>query len=287
MPGSMLRVMTPLAAGLFLTLTPPLASSAAPPEILVSRQLLEARGLAIGDIVRLAAAPDGSDPREFRVAGTYEPVADPLLLNQMRFEVRLHLPDLLDLTATGADPLERETVSRINVGLVEGADAAAYADRVQASIPGIGAVPAEGADDDARVFDVLRRFHWAIAAVTVLGSTAFLLALTIMRAEERRETVGILRLIGISRRSVLTETFLEGLLVAAAGCVFGVVLALAGQGAFNRFFQWYYDTPLVFMRVTPQIAATCLAIALPLGVVAGVVASWTLLRREVLELLRR
>ena len=281
----MLRVMTRVAAALLPALTPALASS--PPEILVSRQLLEARDLDVGDVVRLSAAPDGSDTRDFRVAGTYEPVADPLLLNQARFEVRLHLPDLLDLTATGADPLERETVSRINVGLVEGADADAFADRVKASIPSIGAVAAEGADDDARVFAVLQRFHWAIAAVTVLGSTAFLLALTIMRAEERRETVGILRLIGISRRSVLIETFLEGLLVAAAGSVFGVVLALAGQGAFNRFFQWYYDTPLVFMRVTASIAATCLAIALPLGVAAGVVASWTLLRREVLELLRR
>jgi cell division protein FtsX len=281
----MLRVMTRVAAVLLLALTPALAAS--PPEILVSRQLLASRGLAVGDLVRLSAAPDGSEAREFRIAGTYEPVADPLLLNQSRFEVRLHLPDLLDLTATGEDPLERETVSRINVGLVEGADPAAYVDRVKASIPGVSAVPAEGADDDARVFAVLRRFHWAIAAVTVLGSTAFLLALTVMRAEERRETVGILRLIGISRRSVLTETFLEGLLVAAAGSVFGVALALAGQGAFNRFFQWYYDTPLVFMRVTPSIAATCLAIALPLGIVAGVVASWTLLRREVLELLRR
>jgi cell division protein FtsX len=277
----MLRV----ACVLFLTLSPLLAS--APPEILVSRQLAEARGLAVGDVVRLSAAPDGSGAREFRVVGTYEPVADPLLLNQTRFELRLHLPDLLDLTANGKDPLERETVSRINVGLVKGADPGVWAERVQATLPGVGAVPAEGADDDARVFAVLRRFHWAIAAVTVLGSTAFLLALTIMRVEERREAVGILRLIGISRRSVLTETFLEGLFVAAAGSVFGVVLAVALQGAFNRFFQAYYDTPLVFMRVTPAIAATCLAISLPLGILAGVVASWALLRRGVLELLRR
>lgn len=277
----MLRV----ACVLFLTLSPLLAS--APPEILVSRQLAEARGLAVGDVVRLSAAPDGSGAREFRVVGTYEPVADPLLLNQTRFELRLHLPDVLDLTANGKDPLERETVSRINVGLVKGADPGVWAERVQATLPGVGAVPAEGADDDARVFAVLRRFHWAIAAVTVLGSTAFLLALTIMRVEERREAVGILRLIGISRRSVLTETFLEGLFVAAAGSVFGVVLAVALQGAFNRFFQAYYDTPLVFMRVTPAIAATCLAISLPLGILAGVVASWALLRRGVLELLRR
>ena len=39
--------------------------------------------------------------------------------------------------------------------------------------------------------------------VTVLGSTAFLLSLMVMRAEERREIVGIVRLIGVSQRFVL------------------------------------------------------------------------------------
>jgi Predicted permease. len=50
--------------------------------------------------------------------------------------------------------------------------------------------------------------------VTVLGSTAFLLALMVMRAEERRETIGIIRLIGISERSILIEVLAEGLLIA-------------------------------------------------------------------------
>ena len=54
------------------------------------------------------------------------------------------------------------------------------------------------ARDGSDPFAVLERFHLAVAIVTVLGSTAFLLALMVMRAEERRETVGIIRLIGIS-----------------------------------------------------------------------------------------
>jgi cell division protein FtsX len=109
----------------------------------------------------------------------------------------------------------------------------------------------------------------------------------VMRAEERRETVGIVRLIGISQRTILLEVLVEGMLIAAAGAIFGVLFALATQGAINRFFQWRYDTALVFVRVTARIALQSVALAVPLGIAAGLAGSWTLLRRDVVSLVRR
>ena len=109
----------------------------------------------------------------------------------------------------------------------------------------------------------------------------------VMRAEERRETVGILRLLGFPKRSILLEVLIEGLLIAVAGAVFGVLFAAATQGLINLFFQWRYDTSLVFVRVTVSIAAQCVALAVPLGMTAGLLASWTLLRREISELVSR
>src|SRR5688572_5455869 len=69
------------------------------PTVLFSRQLATAEGLRVGDIVTLAGKADGSSARRFRVAGIYEPVADPMRLAAQRFEARLHLPDLLSLAA--------------------------------------------------------------------------------------------------------------------------------------------------------------------------------------------
>jgi ABC-type lipoprotein release transport system permease subunit len=127
----------------------------------------------------------------------------------------------------------------------------------------------------------------AISAVTMVSGTAFLLALMVIRAEERRETVGILRLVGMSRRSLLSTVAFEGLLVAALGALFGVLLAYASEGLVNRIFQARYDTTLVFVRVTPSIALRAVAVAVPLGILAGVGASWTMLHREVLSIFRR
>jgi len=133
----------------------------------------------------------------------------------------------------------------------------------------------------------LRRFHLAIALVTIIASTVFLLALTIMLVDERRETVGLLRLIGLPVRRILVQIFLEGLLIATAGGLIGLLLASASESLINAFFQWRYDTALVFVRITPYVAAACLAVAVPLGTIATVTASWVLLRRNALRLARR
>ncbi len=257
------------------------------PSILVTRQLAEAAGLAVGATVLLATDPTGADPRSFTVAGIYEPVPDPMRLASRRLEARLHLPDLLELTADTRDPLSMESIGAINVTLRDPSDAAAFAQALQARMPGLLALPTARPDDRSGPFAVLERFHLAIAIVTVLGSTAFLLALMVMRAEERRETVGILRLIGFSKRRILGEVLVEGLLIALAGALFGVLFAVATEGAINRFFQWRYDSSLVFVRVTIGIACRSLLVAVPLGVLAGLVASWTLLRRDIVALVRR
>ena len=255
------------------------------PEILVSRQLLEARGLSVGDVVSLSASRTGESPRPFRIAGVYEPTPDPMRLTHKHWSVRLHLPDMLELTADPDDPLALESVSRINVALADSDEAPEFARDLYARVPGLFATPA--AEEDATAFVVLERFHFAIAIVTVLGSTAFLLALMVMRADERRETVGILRLVGLTRTRILLTVLVEGLCVAVAGAVFGVLFSIAMEDVFNAFFQWHYDTALVFVHVTPGIAARCVALAVPLGVLAGLVASWTLLRRDIVALLRR
>lgn len=263
------------------------AQESRPPSILISRQLAELEGLATGDEVRLATDERGSNARAFRIAGIYEPTPDPMRLGVSPRAVRLHLTDLLALTRDPATPAGTEHVEAINVALLDPEDARAFASDVNARIPGVFARRTTGAAGSASTFVVLERFHLAIAAVTIVAATVFLLALTIMLVDERRATVGVLRLIGLPARRIMVQVLLEGLLIAGAGALFGLLLALASEGLINKFFQWRYDTALIFVRVTPIVAATCLAIAVPLGAVATVAASWALLRRSGLRLARR
>jgi putative ABC transport system permease protein len=267
---------------------PPAPDPGSPPAILVSRQLLASEHLAVGDVIALAGDPKGSHPRPFRIAGVYEPVPDPARLGAPALEARLHLPDLMALTSDPADPVSSESVRSVNVKLVDPREAAAFTRELSARVPGLLVRDRARRDDDADVtFVVLDRFHLAISLVTVIASSIFLLALMVMLVDERRDTVAILRLIGLRRRRIFIQVLAEGLVIALAGALFGVLLAAGLEGGFNRFFQWRYDTALVFVRVTPAIAARAVSVAVPLGILASVAASWSLLRRGAMALARR
>jgi ABC-type lipoprotein release transport system permease subunit len=279
-----LVILAALAA--LLTVVAP-AYAQDPPTVVISRQLAEAAHLSIGSTISLSADATGANARPYRVVGIYEPTPNPSRLGSPDLEVRFHLPDLLDLTRDPKTMPGTEHVGGINIALGSAGDARAFSRDLNARMPGVVAQPAGEASSGAGAFVVLKRFHLAIAAVTIIAATVFLLALTIMLVEERRETVGVLRLIGLPVRRILVQVLLEGLMVAAAGAVFGLILAVASERLINVFFQWRYDTALIFVRITPDVALQCVSIAVPLGAAATVLASWALLRRNALRLVHR
>jgi ABC-type antimicrobial peptide transport system permease subunit len=97
----------------------------------------------------------------------------------------------------------------------------------------------------------------------------------------------VLRLIGFTRQRIVIQVLAEGALIAGAGAAGGILFAYLSEGLFNRFFQWRYDTALVFLRITPAVVWQSLLFALPLGIAASILASWALLRQNLLTLIRR
>ncbi len=279
------------AATSLAVLIPASGALGAPPDtlpaILVSRQLQEAERLRPGEVVWLSNDPSGAGARAFRLLGSYEPIPDPARLGEARFEARLHLPDLLRLTGDPRDPLSSESVGAVNLRLVDPRQAAAFSGELTARLPGLIVRPTLPDERSLAPLLVLERFHLAIAIVAVVASSLFLLALMVMLVDERRASVAVLRLIGLRRRRVLLQVLLEGLLIALCGVLFGVGLAVVLEGGFNRFFEWRFDTALVFVHVTPAIALRSALLALPLGMLAGLVSSWTLLRGDAVRLTRR
>jgi FtsX-like permease family len=257
------------------------------PGVLFSRQLLAARHLKVGDVIELSGDPSGANPRRFRIAGGYEPMPDPTRFSSERLEIRLHLPDLLSLTVDPENPQADDSLSAINVKLHRPEEAEAFAQDLSARVPTIGVRSSRGGEGERNPFVVLGRFHLAIASLTVITGAVFLLALMVLLADERREVVGTLRLIGLTRARVLAQVLLEGAIIAGAGAAFGVALAGLTESAFNAFFQWRYDTSLIFVRITPSIAWRSIAVALPLGMAASLLASWALVGSNTLKLVRR
>lgn len=238
------------------------------PGLLIERRIAEGVPLAVGDTVRVRAVGGVGDARSFVVEGVFERAADPNRISRNDLEVRLHLPDLESMLPV------RDRVDRFAVRLAPGTSVDSAGRWLEALAYGTRAYGSAAlAEESSTTFLVVSRFHRAIGIVTVLASGIFLLCVMIIRVDERRRDVGVLRLIGISRWTIFRAVVLEAVGIAAVGSVVGMALGAVITRVVNLHYASVYDTTLRFALLTPQILIAALLLGLALGVAAGALAA--------------
>ena len=253
-------------------------ASRAQPTIAIDERLAVAAHLGIGDRVVLAREP-GVHGDTFVVAAITRRGADPSEVVSNGYRVRLHLGDLQRLLGAG------DKVSRFAIVSSDRARTVAAINEVAL---GFRAYPsAEIAVRTSKTFRVLRRFHAAIGVITIVASAIFLLCILALKIDERRRDIAALRLMGVSRTSVITMVVYEAALISLVGTALGALVGWVGSIVINWHYQGVYQTPLVFSLITPGILAFATALSIVLGLGAGLVAARRLVRRPPLALLGR
>ena len=241
-----------------------IAGASALPEIWIADRTAQALGLAAGDTVETAADAAMRGGRLFRVAGVYRPQADPFEVGFGRLGVRLHLPDLAALLGAG------ERVDRFVLRARTPASRDALAADLNAAGLGLRAYTSEElAARSSSTFVVISQFHKAIGIVSLLAGLVFLAALLVLKFEEMRRELAVLRLVGISRRTVIRTVSATAAAVAVAGSAIGVGVAALALAVINPLAQRRYDTDLVFARWSLSVVGLAVGLALLLGVLAG------------------
>ena len=247
-------------------------------EIAVERRLAGKLGLRIGETLRIGPAVDSVQAPAV-VSAIYEPQPDPSGIIRPDYYVRLHLPDLTGLL--GAP----DRVDRFGVALAPGVDPERAAQALNRAAFGFRAFrSADIASQASQTFLVVSRFHRAIAFITIVASAIFLLCIMLLKVEERRLDAAVMRFVGVRRRVIFLALLIEASLIALAGSVVGVAIAIAGGMITNAYYRRLFDTPLVFSLITPRIVLLSVTLALVLGLGAGALAAWRLVRTPALAL---
>ena len=249
--------------------------------VAIDSRLAQDAGLSVGDRVILAADPGGVGDTVL-VAAITRPGADPSEVSRQEYRVRMHLDHLQRLAGMG-DRVHRFAVgtrgSAATDAAVAAIDAAAFGFRAHRS--------RDVAVETSATFAVVSRFHRAIGVITIVASGIFLLCILLLKVDERRRDVAALRLIGISRGTIVRSIVVEAAAIAVLGSLFGAALGWSASLIVNAHYQDVYRTPLRFAAVTPEVLALALALALLLGAVAGALAALRLARTHPLALLGR
>jgi putative ABC transport system permease protein len=250
-------------------------------DVAVADRTAHALAVSVGDVIDVA--PTAAGPwRRVRIAQIYRPLLYPTEVTDRDADIRLHLTDLQALTGAG------DEVDSIVVRLHD----PSRASRVAADLTAMGlGVRAYTSGDLARrnssSFEVVARFHRAIGAVAVLAGSVFLVTIMTLRGEEMRREVGMMRLMGLGGRTVAATVLYVATAVAAAGSLAGVALAYVLSFAINAYYRRLFDTDILFSRVTWRLVADAAALSIVLGVAAGALMAWRLLRRRALDQIGR
>jgi putative ABC transport system permease protein len=251
--------------------------------IAIDERLAADAHLRVGDRVVIAGEPGAAAAGDtVVVAAIVKRGADPSEVARDEYRVRLHLSELQRVI--GAD----DRVDRFAVRTAGGGATDSVLARINAAAFGFHAYrSSEVAVRTSRTFQVVSRFHRAIALITIVASAIFLLCILLLRVEERRRDIAALRLMGVSRASVVRSIVVEAALISVVGSALGTLVGWAGSVVINWHYRGVYRTPLAFAMVTPDIVWTAAALAILLGVGAGFAAAWRLARTPPLALFGR
>ena len=275
-----------LASFLFQTPTPIGRASVTPdspqPRTIAIEEALAARAnLKVGDRVSVSARP-GVVGDTVIVGAIVRRGADPSEVARGDLLVRMHLDQLQAISGYG------DRVDRFAIATTPGADIPRLIDRINRVAFGFKAYESrEIAVETSRTFQVVSRFHRAIGIITIVASSVFLLCIMVLKVDERRRDIAALRLMGISRATVVRSIIIEAAVVAVLGSALGVVLGWIISQIVNWHYQALYQTPLAFSIVAPPTVIFAVALSLVLGIAAGVVASLRLVRTPPLALFGR
>ncbi len=265
---------------------PPAGIDSVPPAASVRGIAIDERfatdfGLRLGDEFTVSAQPGDAGDR-VRVEAITRRTADPSELARSEYRVRLHLSHLQGLLGYG------DRVDRFAVAAPDTAAAERALTQINESAFGFRAYRSrEIAVETSSTFAVVSRFHDAIGVITIVASAIFLLCIMLLRVEERRRDVGAMRLIGVSRASVVRAVVFEASLIALFGAAIGVGVGWVAATLVNAHYQAVYRTPLVFAFVTPGIVTLAVSLSVVLGIGAGFLAAWRLARTPPLALMGR
>ena len=286
-----------LASSLLLQVTSPAAQSRARElrTIAIDEAFAAQAHLKVGDTVTVSSragttrtadksesGADLLDSEAVVVGAIVRRGADPSEVARGDLRVRMHLDQLQRVSGYG------DRVDRFAIATAPSTPVSEIIDRINHVAFGFKAYPSrEIAVETSRTFQVVSRFHRAIGVITIVASSVFLLCIMVLKVEERRRDIAALRLMGISRSSVVRSIVIESALVAVLGCVLGIVLGWATSLLVNWHYQALYRTPLEFSIVTPPIVAFAVGLSLILGISAGLLASLRLVRTPPLQLFGR
>jgi ABC-type antimicrobial peptide transport system permease subunit len=208
-------------------------------EVMVDEILADNFDLKLGSEVNLDAGYGGNVT--FRVVGTFETEfsGEGLYSRFFKGSVIMHLSELqtmmgMDVNVVGNRTVVSDRVSGITIGLKSDKrdpdSAADIAFDLKAKYPQYNFWTKEAQLEWYRDnIATARIYYQAIAWVSITIGILFVASIMIMSVNERKNEIGMMRAIGVSRRTIFSNILLESFLIVSLGALVGIIPGYFGS----------------------------------------------------------
>ncbi len=258
-------------------------------EIVLGDTMMDALNLSTGDTIKIAGAI-GEPEREFRIVGRYETgfTGGGMIGDMKIYMGMMRLSELQDLAAY-RDLRISDRADSMSVSLDPMADTKEFVKELKDAYPDYadGIKTKEDMIVDAQEYSaVSTAFYQAIGSVALVISLLFVASVMIMSVYERTNEIGMMRAIGISRRTIFMGTFAEGLLLVTIGAILGLIPGYFGSVAFGNYMASSVGINESFTAFTPEMIENALIEVIVLGTLFTIYPSWKAARMNILDALR-
>ncbi len=129
-------------------------------------------------------------------------------------------------------------------------------------------------------------FYLAIGSVAVVIGILFLACIMIMSVYERINQIGMMRAIGISRRTIFLQTLEESTILVSLGALLGLPFGYFASEFLGNFIGANIGVSFDLTSFTPQIVVYTMLLIVGLGVLVSLYPAWKACRMDIIKSLR-
>jgi ABC-type antimicrobial peptide transport system permease subunit len=253
-------------------------------EILIDSTYAEKNNLSIGNEIEIE-----DHPHKFRINGTFTTLLSGEGVSSIiPFGIMImHLSELQSLIGFEEDDL----ISSVSISLEEGSKDVEPARKIAKDIKNNYPFYRVSTKEDrlnsvSSQLELARLFYTAIGSVSMIIGLLFVACIMIMSVYERTNEFGMLRAIGISKKTIFVQILAESMVLVVLGAIIGLFFGYFTSQALGDYLRSVSGFNQEFTAFTPQLIYTSLLIIIVFGTFISLYPAWKAARKNVLDALR-
>jgi ABC-type lipoprotein release transport system permease subunit len=131
-----------------------------------------------------------------------------------------------------------------------------------------------------------RIYYTAIASVSLIIGVLFVTCIMIMSVNERKNEIGMMRAIGISRKSIFTNILFESILIVCLGALIGIIPGYFGSAWLGQYISEIYGYNRSLTAFTLSMVSTAFLQLLIIGGLVSLYPAWKASRMNIQAVIR-